>query len=208
MLTDKLDMIKDVAVLFTFLFSSDRRPIRCKIRYDRPTLPNRKITNNVDGKNSGSLWIPVHRRPEAEPKLEEKLKLVDWEKTNLANFQENYDYLEKILNVIVREFGINKKQIKTDDKVSPHTKNLIKKRMEIRKNIALSIKEQIELIELRKLIKKKIKEDSTSFEEEIVENIIESTWSTKQTNWALTRGRFLLPKIKNNQCTLIFDRGK
>ncbi len=207
-LTDKLDMIKDVGVLSTFLFSSDHRPVRCKIRYDRFTLPNRKITKNVESKNSGSLWIPVHRRPEAEHKLEEKLNLVDWEKTNLANLQENYDYLEKILNVIIREFGTNKKQIKTDDKLSPRTKSLIKKRMEITKKITLSVKEQIELIELRKLIKKKIKENLTRFEEEIAENIGESTWSTKQANRALTRGRFLFPKIRNNQCSLIFDRGK
>ncbi len=68
--------------------------------------------------------------------------------------------------------------------------------------------EQVELIELRKLIKKKIKEDLTRFEEEIAENIIESTWSTKQANRALTRGTFLLPKIRNNQGTLTFDRGK
>ncbi len=47
-----------------------------------------------------SLWIPVHRRLEAEQKLGEKLNLVDWEKIDSANFQENYDYLEKTLNSI------------------------------------------------------------------------------------------------------------
>ncbi len=71
-----------------------------------------------------------------------EIKLSRLEKNNLANFQENCDYLEKILNVIIVEFGINKKQIKTDDKLSPHTKNLIKKRMEIRGKITLSVKEQ------------------------------------------------------------------
>ncbi len=80
--------------------------------------------------------------------------------------------------------------------------------MEIRNKITLSVKKQIELTELRKLIKKKIREDVIRSDEEIAENSIESTWSTKQTNRALNKGRFMLPKIKSKQGTLIFDREK
>ncbi len=42
-----------------------------------------------------------------------------------------------------------------------------------------SVNEQIELTELRKLIKKKIKEDVIRRDEEIAQIIIKSTWSTK-----------------------------
>ncbi len=76
--------------------------------------------------------------------------MLNCEKIDLTNFQANYNYLEKILNLTIREFGINKKQIKIDDKLSSYTKNLIQKRMEIRKKIGLTAKEQIELRELKK----------------------------------------------------------
>ncbi len=72
--------------------------------------------------------------------------------------------------------GIDKRQIKTDDKLSVQTRNLILKRMGIRKKITLSIKEQIELTELRKLIKKKIRED-----------VIECTVCMQQLHYPLSK---------------------
>ncbi len=90
-LTDNLHMVKDIGVLSTFLFSSDHLPIRCKIRKEKPNFPNRKRKDNIENNIPSSLWIPVHRRLEAEQKLGEELNLVDWENTDSANFQENYD---------------------------------------------------------------------------------------------------------------------
>ncbi len=48
-----------------------------------------------------------------------------------------------------------------------------------------------------KKTKKRIREDVITSDEEIAEIIIESTWSTKHTNWPLNKGKFMLPKLKN-----------
>jgi len=105
-----------------------------------------------------------------------------------------YEKFVKIIEDTLIQFGINKKHIKTDDKLSLETKSLIDRRQLLRSKIGLSISEQIELVELKKLIKKRIREDIRRFEETIISDIIEDTWSTRKTRKALTGGSRSSPK--------------
>lgn len=66
--------------------------------------------------------------------------------------------------------------------------------------------DQIELVELRKLIKKKIREDVAKFENEVTIGIIESSWPTRQVKKALSKGKILLPGLKDKAGNLITDR--
>lgn len=128
---------------------------------------------------SGLLWIPVNKRELAEEALDRELSKFKCDNLNPENIQESYNFFEQALNTIAAKFGINKNMVKTEDKLSRETKNLINKRSKIRSRTYLNIKEQIELTELRKVIKKKIWEDIKKFENKLTQEIIESTWSTK-----------------------------
>jgi len=70
------------------------------------------------------------------------------------------------------------------------------------------VSEYLELVEIKKLIKKKIREDLRKHNEQVAREIIESTWSTKKTKKVLALGQNLLPRIKNKEGVEIFDRDK
>jgi len=58
------------------------------------------------------------------------------------------------------------------------------------------------------LIKRKIREDVRKFNDEITEEIIEKTWSTKKVGKTLSEGICLLPSIKDRNGTTIYDRSR
>ncbi len=200
LLTDNLGMVIDVKPISNFHFSSDHRPIVCKIRL-APRRYQKLVKANLIGK-----MIPVHKRQEAENLLGNCLSQVDWKELKADNLQDRYNFLEGAIKNTIEELGTPKKLIRTDDKLSKETKDLIQKRTLIKKKGTLNKKEQIELIEIKKLIKKKIKNDLYNFDQEMAKSIVESTWSTRQVKKALAKGRCLLPKIKNKQGKLIYNR--
>jgi hypothetical protein len=69
-------------------------------------------------------------------------------------------------------YGEEKNRIKTEDKISAHTKNHIEKRETLRKTGKGSKREKIELCELQNLIKKQIRRDIYEFEENKVKEVI------------------------------------
>jgi len=125
-----------------------------------------------------------------------------------VEIQAAYDPLEREILENLKNFGINKNDIKTDDKLSLGIKTLIEKRTQIKSKVTLNVSEQLELVELKKLIKKKIQEDLKSYNEQVAREIIESTWSSKKTKKALSLGQNLLPRIKNKEGEEISDRDK
>lgn len=146
---------------------------------------------------AGNVAIPVSAREEARVMLSEKLDKYNWENIPAEHLQNRYEYLLENLSEVCRKYGKNKSEFKTDDKLSPETKLLISKRRLLRSKINLSYHNQIELMETKKLIKIKIREDIRKFNEEIISEILEDSWSTKKTQRALADGVNLLPKISS-----------
>ncbi len=98
------------------------------------------------------------------------------------------------LKKVLKQLGTPKNAIKTDDKLSRETKELISRRTAIRQKITLTGDERSELITIKKLTMKKIKEDVYNYEREIANSIIESTWSTRQTRKLLVKANIYYPE--------------
>ena len=64
------------------------------------------------------------------------------------------------------------------------------------------------MVEIKKTIKKKIREDLRTFDEHTAKTIIESTWSTRKVKRALANGRNLLPELANEKGEKISDRNR
>ena len=88
--------------------------------------------------------------------------------------------LEKTLNEASNIFGKKKEKENTDDKITKKTKGLIKRRGELRNKPILTELEKIELAEIRKLVRREIKNDCRIFDEQKTEEIIKETWSTRK----------------------------
>ena len=142
------------------------------------------------------MWIPPRNRNLAGSELTYQLKKRKWSNIEPHEIQDQY-YLEGKIKKTLEKFGKNKKMATTDDKLSKATNDLISKRTEIRGKIKLSVLEPIELTELNKIIKRKIREDVRNFEVELAEEIIENTWSTRKAKKALANSTKILPRIKS-----------
>ena len=148
----------------------------------------------------------MHRRQAVAEWLRNIASQEDWENISEKNVQQKYDCLLELIGSAKEKFGVHRSNVKTDDKLSCNTKELIRRRTEIRNKIKLSKVDQIELVELRKLIKKKIREDINRFENEVTTEIIESSWSTRKVKKALAKGNALMPGLKDSRGNLIRDR--
>ncbi len=76
----------------------------------------------------------------------------------------------------------------------------------MREKIQRSASDYVELIELNKLIKKKICQGIRDYEEQQIKDILEGKWSTRMTRKAIYRNKSLMTKIKDRRGTLIHNR--
>ena len=190
LITNDIRTITNYKVVPDLAFSSDHRPAISNVSI--PIGPQVAPTplQNAKG-NISNLWIPVHKQEEAKANLKNKLEEVNWGNSLSDNLDSAYEKFLKIIVDTLTLFGIDKKHIKTDDKLCSETKGLIERRKVLRDKVCLSIHDQIELVELKKLIKRKIREDIRNFEEAVMTEIIEETWSTRKTKKVLTGGQCL-----------------
>lgn len=205
LLTNHISLVSDNRTLSDFLFSSDHQPVASALifREKRYPSPQKKVLNK---NNLTNLWIPIHKREGAITLLAEMLKDIQWDQIQPDAIQVTYDFLESSIKEVLRQFGVYKKNLKTDDKLSIETKDLIQKRAPLESKVTLNVKEQIELIQLKKTIKKKVREDQRNFNELTAREIIESTWSTRKVKRVLANNRKLLPKLLKEKGEAISDR--
>ena len=173
LLTNQVSAILDNRILENFLFSSDHRPVMSHFKAPkaggRPQVPTTPAKRSI-----ANLWIPMHKRATACEALLDRLGQIQWDQNLQNSIQDSYDLVESSIKDVMEEFGISNKNIRTDDKLSSETKLLISKRALIKGKITLSLKEQIEVTELNKTIRKKIREDQRKFNEETAREIIEA----------------------------------
>lgn len=185
-LVNELSIVRDITVLNQFDFASDHRIGRCSLniparaRYRKP---------HRDGTKERLLKaiIPQWRVEEARKFLRDKINETKDQWQN-AGMQESYDLLVGLIVKTIERYGKYKEKENTDDKISSKTKNLIRRREELRKIPNKSSQQMIEWTELQKLVRKEIKGDCRKFEEKMVEEIIEETWSSKKLKNKLSNG--------------------
>lgn len=100
-----------------------------------------------------------------------KLKLEKHSKS--TNIQKSYDKFGKILEEPLNSELKNTRQIKTDDKISKQTRDLIEKRNNMSKICNKSILKKGEFLVIKKLVKKSIKKDIKQFGTRKIREILE-----------------------------------
>ncbi len=68
------------------------------------------------------------------------------------------------------------------------------------------MKEKIEIVELQKLIKKKIKQDIWEYDNKKINAILEEDWSTKKVKKEPSEGRNLITKVRNKDGEVVYGR--
>ncbi len=192
LLTNNARVVINAEVLSSFAFLSDHRICRCTFKIQDKNKSRNKYLNKAE--NFSNLVIPVHMVEEANNILADKLnKSSFWHR---GSVQEKYDIIEEAIKRTIKEAGSFKPKITTDDKLSTETKELIRKRTELKKINPKGTRRTIELTELNKLIKKRIREDVEKFDFEQIKSIVELSGSTKKVRAILSKGKYMLPKIK------------
>jgi exonuclease III len=153
LLTNDMTIIKDISPITNFKFASDHKLVKCKIQ-----IKHRAIYDNCR-KGNGNLKtvIPIHNIKEACEYM--KIQFRELEKNSRGQSQHQYSETVRIINKTGEKYGKRKTVENTDDKISRDTKNLIDQREKLEMKIGRTVKEKIELSELNKLIRKKIKQD-------------------------------------------------
>ncbi len=69
-----------------------------------------------------------------------------------------------------------------------------------------SNRDKIEIRELQKLVRRKVREDIRRYDERKIVNIIEDSWSTRKVKKELNQGRTMINKMKDKNGKLVKDR--
>lgn len=200
-LVNDMRIIKDVSTLEKFNFASDHRITRIKVQ-----IPRRSRINNYKKSDRSQKVIPTSKTEEAIEYVRQKLE-EEGAKENIG-MQEYYNIIEEYLNRVVDKFGKIKDQITTDDKITKATKSLIVKREKLRRKKNKSGKDIVELGELRKVIKREIRKDIRTYEEELTCEIIEKSGSTKKLWKELSQGQRMMTNLRHQSGKLETDREK
>ncbi len=134
-------------------------------------------------------------------------KLLSEELSRLGEIQEKYDLMNAAIRNIVQAVGEEKPKVSTEDEVSDRAKNLINKRTELRNKDKRSRADILELTELNRTIRRKVRQDIKNYDFEIVQETIEESWPTKKVKKFIKKGQYLLSSIKSvAQNILIYNR--
>lgn len=194
-------VVRDVSVLANFNFPSDHRIVRIKLE-----IPNKaKMRRWCKFREEKKVVIPVYKVSEAKEYMKKEFEKAI-KSGGQKGVQEKYDNLVMIIKETERKFGEEKKECRTDDKISRNTKDLIERRGRMGKIRKMTPVQKVEWAELRKLIRKEIRKDCKLYEERRVIEIIEETWSTKKVWRELTVSRKVTVGLKDKGGKMITNR--
>ncbi len=109
--------------------------------------------------------IPVSRVSAAKKKLKSKLARIGWQMLNKV--QELYNKTEKIVKGIHSEFARKEEDTTIGNTISEQTLKLCEKRNKMAENKKKkTLEEKIEMIEMRKIVKKVARKDIHKFYED------------------------------------------
>ena len=184
-LSDKKHIIKDVTVL-NKLKSSDHRMVRCKVKLDLKREREKLILR----KRFNTPLIRV-RSEEFSIKLQNKFSVLSEEmEDDIDTFNEN---IIKVTKETASEVG-GKIQREEQGKLSQRTKDLIKKRKELKVSTR---RDEIELAELSKTINKQKTHDKRTYNLTKIEETLRTGGSIKKTRKILGTGKHQIYALKD-----------
>ncbi len=124
----------------------------------------------------------------------------------IGDNQESYNQLENKIGETIEKFGHKKREEKTGDKSREETLEIIQKKHKPMTKTCKSNREKVEIRELQKLVRRKVREDIRRYDESKIVNIIEDIWSTRKVKKELSVGRTMINKIKDKNGKLVKDR--
>ncbi len=113
--------------------------------------------------------------------------------------QDMHTVLEQATQYTVEKVGNRRAIIKTDDKLSEKTKELLGKTNALNSKAQKTVIDRIELRELRKLIRREIHQDIINYISKIIESTIDESGSTKTARKRIQKGTFMLPKLRDRK---------
>ena len=193
-LSEKASIIKDVTVL-NKLKSSDHRMVRCRIDLDlkkeRENLILRKKINT----------------PAVREKSEEFSLMIQNRFSQLSDeVGEDKEIMNENITTIIHESALEvggRVPKRNQGKLSQNTKNLIKKRMELKMK---SRRDEIELAELSKTINKEITQDIRKYNQSKIEDALKNGGSTKLIRRKLGTGRQQVFALKDSNGNIVSNR--
>ncbi len=146
-LTNKIKCVKTIEILYNFNYSSDHRLIKgsLEIPTEKKLFKNMKVTK---------LIILIHKTRTAKKMVANALKAKEFDKK--GQVQDMYNMLEESIRYTTDKVGVNRVNIKTDDKLSENKKKLLETRKMLNSKSQKTDLERIELSEIKKLVRKKI----------------------------------------------------
>ncbi|KAI5726940.1 hypothetical protein M8J76_011469 [Diaphorina citri] len=169
-LTNNMKNIKEFTIAENLKFDTDHRLLMVTFIPDSQDRYNSESVTRLKIKNSEDIF---------KNHLEDLLKETD---TSEGTVQDSYNQIEQaITNAVYRENQTKRtEKRKYSLKISATTRELIEKREKFNRIKNKTAIEKIEHSELRKLTKKKIREDIQKYEEDVISKIMEATGSTKK----------------------------
>jgi len=204
LLINDMSLVKDVKVLQKFEFASDHRMCRCTLK-----IPKRiKYKTYLKSNKTGSVMVPLSKIHEARDYLKEKLVEKGLGDSGKLQVQEMYNAMIDVVKETMNLFGSKKKYVSTDDKLSKNTKILIEKREQMKMKKKLTPIQKIELTEVCKMVRREIRKDCQTYEENKVCEIIEESWSTRKLRTELSHGKNMISELLDNEGKTITGRDK
>lgn len=173
MLIKNIKNIRKFEIINAFKFNSDHRLLRATLNI-QPKKSRSHI--NMSANYKTLLLNPVYRQ-DYKNEVSKKCNILTWDDcNNTNNVQHLYDELVNIINTPIKS-QINKLP---HGKLSDHTKALIATREELKRIKNKNIGQRIEYAEIRKLVRKEIRNDIKESNNKKAEEIINTSGSTKK----------------------------
>lgn len=185
--TNDIKIVTDFQVLNNLNFYTNHRLIRTTIKI-KAIKKKRNIKEKIIDYDLAEDEISNYKTM-----LQQDLQICHGE-----NIQSNYNNIEGAIKKAELSLTAKTKS-KKRSKLSNETKTIIKHREHLRKIKHKTIKQKIELAELRKLSKRKIRQDLQKFENDIIEEILDQCGSTKRIDKELTSGKKVASPTKKEK---------
>ena len=154
-LINDMRIVQNVTCLPAFKFSSDHRMCRSTLKIESRARYN---NNRKDKDRTSFLIIPEHKKRIANEDTHRELGILS-EKVSEIDVQETYNAVEKTLLKIEKKYDKENAKVRTDDKLTENTKNIIKERNKLSFIKNKNTSNEVKYCELCKLAKRMIKED-------------------------------------------------
>lgn len=183
------NIVLDIDVINKFEFDSDHRILRAKLKLDQKLERAKWIRNFV---------VPgekiLQRSEEFELNLKNRFSVLN--EIEELSINDTYEKMKVSIQETTKQMQFQK--MKKPKKITDQTEALIKRREELRLKRRESRNNEIEFCEVRKLVKKCIREDIVAFHLRMIEDVIRRNKSLKKAYKVIEGGKKLIKCVSKD----------